>query len=104
MNGQGQLGPLTTPSFPDPIFHFHLHKQTHITSRNIPQMPRILYQKNNLKHWTIICNNAACTGTEGTVAVAQKGEPFSESKWPHGSARLNGSGRCSEALWAMASG
>lgn len=34
MNGQGQLGPLTTPSFPEPIFHFHLHKQTHNHTEN----------------------------------------------------------------------
>lgn len=47
MNGQGQLGPLTTPSFPDPIFHFHLQKQTHITTHNIPKIPCILLKKKN---------------------------------------------------------
>lgn len=35
------LAPFTTLYFPDPIFHFHLNKQTHATAYNIPQIPCI---------------------------------------------------------------
>lgn len=43
MNGQGQSDPpsLATLSLPPPIFHFYLHRQTHITARDPSHAPAL---------------------------------------------------------------
>lgn len=75
MNGQGQLGPLTTPSFPQPIFHFHLHKQTHTSTERVLKAYSLSKKLHQRAYSTPVRNNAEHNVTFKPSTTAAAGKP-----------------------------